>query len=251
MQKFLKQLWSDIQHGENVDLIVTVSLVLIISVLNALGIASVELVSSITLATLGLIAVGLLVTRYRLDEIRRKENSFNTVEFSGEKPVELTKVIGDAREIWMIGLTLRGTTTGYFHDFKKKAEKGARFHVMIVNLDKINLEPMLRRFSRGGNAEQFKADFRQTLNQYKQIGMLSKNPDYVQVRLLDFVPSYSAYIFPHAGDGGIAYVEIFGYKSPRGSVPRFCISEKQNPEWYQHFVSQFEIMWNDAYKPDL
>ena len=207
--------------------------------------------SSITLATLGLIAVGLLVTRYKLSDIYRKENASNTVEFCVEKPLELLRVFSDTREIWMIGLTLRGTTTRYFHDFKKKAEKGAKLRTMIVNFDKVDMVSMVRRFSRGGDAEQFKADSRQTLNQYKQISLSSKNPDNVQVRLLDFVPSFSAYILPHAEDGGIAYVEIFGYRSHLGSIPRFCVSEKKNPDWYKYFVSQFEMMWNDADKTSL
>jgi hypothetical protein len=47
-------------------------------------------------------------------------------------------------------------------------------------------------------------------------------------------------------DGGIIYVEIFGYKSPLGSVPRFRITEYENRMWYKHFINQFETIWQDA-----
>ena len=73
MRHFIKQILDDIRRGENIDLLVTIALVLAISVLNGLGRASAELVSSITLATIGLIAIGFLVTRYRLEDIYRKE----------------------------------------------------------------------------------------------------------------------------------------------------------------------------------
>jgi hypothetical protein len=68
----------------------------------------------------------------------------------------------------------------------------------------------------------------------------------VQLRLLGFVPSFSLYVFPKAENGGVLYVEIYGYRSPSGSIPKFQLTERENPEWYEHFVSQFETMWEDA-----
>lgn len=246
MRRFFKQLLNDIRRGENIDLIVTIALVLIISVLNSLGWASTELVSSITLATLGLIAIGFLITRYRLEDIYQKEDAVNSIHFAMQRTPTFISELSAAKEIWMTGIVLRGTTTGNFHEFKKKAEQRGKFRVLILNVNKIDMGKVLRQFSRGGSDEQFLADFKQTINQYKEIGQSASNVENIQLRLMDFVPPFRLYIFPKAEGGGVLYVEIYSYRTPLGSVPKFRISKQKNPEWYEYFVNQFEAMWKDA-----
>lgn len=251
MKRFVKQILDDIRRGENIDLLVTIVLVLVISVLNGIGWASVELVSSITLAALGLIAIGFLVTRYRLEDIYRKEDTPNSIHFSMQKAPAFASDLAAAKEIWMTGIVLRGTTTGNFHDFKKKAEQKGKFRVLILDVNKIDMGKVLRQFSRGGSEEQFLADFKQTLNQYREISRSASNPGNVQVRLLDFVPPFRLYIFPKVEGDGVLYVEIYSYRAPLGSVPKFRISKQENPEWYGYFVNQFESMWKDAEAVDV
>jgi hypothetical protein len=247
VKRFFKRLWEDIQHGENIDLLATIVLVFVITILNGLGIASLQLVSSTTMAVLGLIAIGLLITRYKLDEIHRRENSENAINFYVRKPLsEIFDQFSTEKEIWMLGLTLRGTTTENFHNFKSRAERGVKFRVLIVNANKVDMQHVVKQFSRGGNEEQFRADFAQTLNQYREIRQIAKNADNVQVRLLNFIPAFSLYIFPRTLEGGIIFAEIYGYKSLLGSVPKFRLTEHDNLDWYKHFLTQFEVMWKDA-----
>lgn len=246
MRRFIKQILDDIRRGENIDLIVTIALVLVISVLNSLGWASAELVSSITLATIGLIGIGFLVTRYRLEDIYRKEDTPNSVHFAMQREPAFVSDLAAAKEIWMTGITLRGTTTGNFHDFKRKAEQKGKFRVLIIDVNKIDMGKVLRQFSRGGSEEQFLADFKQTLNQYQEISRSAGHPGNIQLRLIDFVPPFRLYIFPKVEGDGVLYVEIYSYRAPLGSVPKFRISKQKNPEWYGYFVNQFEAMWKDA-----
>lgn len=146
----------------------------------------------------------------------------------------------------MTGIILRSTTTANFHDFKRKAEQKGKFRVLILDVNKIDKGKVLRQFSRGGSDEQFLADFKQTLNQYQEIGQSAGNSVNVQLRLIDFVPPFRLYIFPKAEGTGVVYVEIYSYRAPFGSVPKFRVSKQQNPEWYEYFVKQFEAMWKDA-----
>jgi hypothetical protein len=63
-----------------------------------------------------------------------------------------------AKEVWMTGIVLRGTTTGNFHEFKRKSQQKGKFRVLILDVNKIDMEKVLRQFSRGGSDEQFLAD---------------------------------------------------------------------------------------------
>lgn len=251
MKQFIQRLINDIKHGENIDLIITVTLGIFISILNALGFAPPTLVSSITLATLGLIAIALLVSRHKLEDMYKKEKTKDTVQFSDSKLSSLKSLLEGADEIWMIGLLLRNTTIDYYYFFKKRVGEGIKIRTMIVDLNNIHIDKVVRRFSRSGKKERFQSDMGHVINQYTDICQSSSNSDNVQLRLIDFVPSFSMYIFPKKNNNGIAIIENYCYKSPKGSIPKFQVSEIENPEWYKHFVDQFELMWKDSSEVEL
>ena len=246
MMAFIHRIVANLKQGENLDLIVTIGLGFVIAALNSLGIASSNIVSSITLATLGLIAIGLLVTRYRLEDLYRLAQVQNTVQFQFHQPPSLAEAIASAEEIWMVGLLLRNTTADNFYYFKSNASQGTTIRALIVNLNEVNVEQVVKRFSRAATPEHFRVDFEHIINQYREIKEAASGVGDVRLRLLSFVPSFSLYIFPKAEGGGMAYVEVYCYKSPRGSVPKFFVTEREHPAWYRHFVQQFELMWNDA-----
>jgi hypothetical protein len=163
MRRFAWRFLKDIKRGENVDLIVTVTLALIIALLNGFGVASPEIVSSTTLATLGLLAIGLLVTRYRIEDIYNRVGVTDSVRFLAQKPSTLANDLVRAKEIWMIGLIMRGTTFDSFHNFKGKVSQGAKIRTLIANPSKVDLDNIAKRFSRAATAEQVRADFEQII----------------------------------------------------------------------------------------
>ena len=59
--KLLNRIWQDVRRGENIDLYLTISIAIILSLLNILNLANPILVESVTLAVLGLLAVTSLV----------------------------------------------------------------------------------------------------------------------------------------------------------------------------------------------
>lgn len=246
MKRSLRRLFRDVFKFENIDLIVIVLLVFIVLPLDILGIAPPQAVPSVTLAALGLMAISLLIVRHKIENIYVDRDLGNSVQLLIKQSPLLVNDFKTAKEFWMIGLTLRGTTTDNFYSFREKVSEGTKIHTLIVNPSKVDMDKVAKRFSRAATAEQFRSDFAQTINQYREIAQAANNANNVQLRLMDFVPSFSLYIFPGMEDGGIIYVEIFGYKSPMGSVPRFRITEQENRMWYKHFINQFETIWQDA-----
>ncbi|MFX0140782.1 MAG: hypothetical protein ACFFDN_44500 [Candidatus Hodarchaeota archaeon] len=250
MKRFVIRILDDFKKGENIDLALIVILVLIITILDLLDIADNELVSSITLATLGLIGIGLLITRYRIEDIYRVRDEENLIRFHKERLSLFREDLKSAKEIWMLGIILSTTTTNYFNDFKIWVSKGTKIRTLIVNMNVIDVEKIAQRFSRGGTAKHFLSSFDQTINQYKEISLEAKGDKDVRLKLINFIPPFSLYIFPSSNCDGIIYGEIYGYKSKDGSIPRFRITE-YNLQWYKHYMSQFELMWNDAEEVDL
>lgn len=246
MIRLIERILEDVKRGENIDLVTAIILVAVTAVLNSLGLTSQAIVSSVTLATLGLVATGFLITRYRIESIYSREATGNTVQLLFEKPATLENMLANTEEIWLVGLTLRGTTTENFYVLKTGASRGMKIRTMIIDQDAVDMTKVVRRFSRAATVENFRADFAQTKNQYQCICESSSNRNNVQLRLLDFVPSFSLYIFPKTDHGGVILVETYCYKSRVGSVPRYQVTEHDNLEWYRYFMDQFEMMWQDA-----
>ena len=128
MKRILAGIWADIKRGENLDLIVVGVLAIIIAVLDLLDFTPPEVVSSLTLATLGVLAFGFLVTRWLIRDTVREADRAIAVRFLSQADDSLQRAIRTADEIWMLGLILRGTTFDHFHRFVTKAES---IHVIL------------------------------------------------------------------------------------------------------------------------
>ena len=113
------------------------------------------------------------------------------------------------------------------------------------------MQEVVKRFARGATEEGFKSDYKQTKEQYKNIYKEAQNENDVKLKVINFIPSVSLYIFPNEKRGGVIYCENYCYKSDIGSAPRFKISEYDHPEWYKHFKDQYEKMWSSAEEIDL
>ncbi len=82
MKNYFKQILQDLRRGENIDLFMAITLALLITALSVLGIASTfisQVLPSLTLAMLGLVALGLLITRYKINELHEKGDTDNLV----------------------------------------------------------------------------------------------------------------------------------------------------------------------------
>lgn len=248
MKKFLIRACQDLKRGENIDLLVGFFIVFVISSLGICGIYKTEVISAATLFVLGILAVGLLVSRYKMESLYNFDGVHNKIIFHKEKNAELSKEISQATEIWMLGLILRGTTMDNFHVLKRNVANGLKLRTIICDPSCLRVENIVKRFSHGAKATHFIADFEHTINQYKEIEKASSIQGQVQLKLLNFVPSISLYIFPKSKHHGKIFVEIYGYRSLLGSVPKFVISQNDHPEWYDYFIDQYNLMWNDSKK---
>jgi len=255
--KYFRRLLQDILHFQNVELIPVVVLGLIILIFNILGIKTIlgcsisDLLPSLTLIALGLLSIGLLFTRYRIEETYLFANTTDIISFESDKNTEIIENLKNSNEVLLIGINLRKTTIQYYENFIKIAKRGGYVKAVIAHPEKINICDLCDRFERGRvTPAQYLSAFDQTILQFCNIRKINEeigiDVNAVELRAINFIPSFSLYIFPKAKGGAFAYVEIFAYKSPDGSIPKFKVSKLKNPVWYDHFLSQFNKIWDDA-----
>lgn len=248
MLSFFRRLFADVRRGENIDLIVVAIVGISISILSLLGMNLDNYISAITLATLGVVALSLLATRHRIDEINRPTDLGNAVVLYEKQLPALQDSIESAEEIWMLGWILRNTTEENCDIFIQKAQGRGRLRVLVSDPGKVDILQLTQRFAKTGTKPaNVVSNFEKVLGIWNRIRSSARDSDAIQVRLIDFVPPYSLYIFPeHNKHRGVMFIEIYGYKSKKGSVPRFRITERENLYWYRHFIDQFNAIWEDA-----
>ena len=121
---FLKRLWQDIRHGENIDLFITVIVAIGLAILNLVGVTPTGLVAPLTLAVLGLLAVATLGNRYRLEESLETLNRTHTGLFQEKMPADMENELRNARELWLVGVTLNRTINTYYSMLEQKLARG-------------------------------------------------------------------------------------------------------------------------------
>lgn len=148
---FLKQVWEDVKRGESIDLYVTVLLALALTVLSLLGIAPQTLIASITLTVLGLLAISALGNRHRLDELHRSIVQSPSNLFLEEYPPTLDAEFKSGKELWLVGVTLKGTISGKYIGLENQLRQGQRINILLLHPTGAAVEIAAERYYAGAN----------------------------------------------------------------------------------------------------
>ena len=109
-----ERIWREIRSGENIDLYVTIVIAFVLVILSLFGFASSGVIASLTLAVLGLLAISNLVNRHRVEELIKQVAESAKGFFFDEFPADFKENFESAKEIWLVGVTLRGTLANYY-----------------------------------------------------------------------------------------------------------------------------------------
>jgi hypothetical protein len=131
MRRLWQRLIDVLRTGENLDLYATVVAAVIVMVWNLFGVPDPGLVSSITLAVLGLLAVGLLANRSRLERLLRLQSRQANEVLLTDFP-NMTTELERSSDIWISGQNLRRTAISFCALFGDKLEKGAHIRILLV-----------------------------------------------------------------------------------------------------------------------
>lgn len=101
------RIWQDITHGENIDLYATIIIAIPLAVLTITGIAPQPLIAPLTLTILALIAVSLLVNRYKMEVMgKRIERSASGIQQSIDQEIKpaFQEIHSKLGKLWSAGV---------------------------------------------------------------------------------------------------------------------------------------------------
>ena len=210
------------------------------------------------LAVLGLMAVSGLWERNR--KLRRIENiakegrdlilrrlagkAYAKDFFISEKPIS-DKTFASSDVIYVSGMTLTRTAREYMYVWGQRLVAGAKIRVMILDTGNSLLKELILRSSGDTTVDYWKNKIQAVESLISYIAQTPGSKGKIELGHLPYIPSYGLAIVDPDEPNGRCFVEMYHHKSAKLN-PTFEISRSDDPEWFQFFKEQFDIMWHSC-----
>jgi hypothetical protein len=241
--KRLTTIWNDLRRGQNIDLLLTIIVSFILLLLGIFGVTAPELVSSLTLAVLGLIAISSLESRYQVEELALKLGQIPESIFLKEFPSDLDMDIRNSKELWLIGVTLSRTIKTYYPVFEEKLKHGFQIMVILINPQGSALEMSVKPVYGNKSIEQRRAEVVVSLESL--CDLKARYPDLLHIKISDNYIGHGVIGIDPNSTTGKLYVEMHPFKMPGGSQPKFVLESKDG-EWFDFFKQETQTIWENC-----
>lgn len=250
--KTILTVWHDIRSGKNLDVYIAIIIALAVSVMGITGRIDQAIISSAVLATLALVANGLLINRRENEEVQKTLSSIHLGENLAEKFLKreydrtrLRQILLNSHVAFFWGPYLT-THILLLKDIIKGRLQGGlevRFLVMDPRGMVVNMRASLRRDK---DVEYIR---RRVESSLVQLHDLSEEipPGKLEFRVLDYDQPYSIIAFdPHLPSGRM-FVRLNSFGVPNEQRPTFELTKQGDVHWFEFFADQFESAWKVAH----
>lgn len=241
--KKLGKIWNDIRKGQNIDLLLTVGLSFVLVALNLFGITSPNLVASLTLAVLGLIALSSLESRYQVSELTEKLGGTSGSLFLDNYPAELDRDIENAQELWLIGISLSRTIKSYYSIIEQKLIKGYSVKAILSHPEGATLELSVLPIYGNKSIEQRKSEILGSLETLCELQQ--RYPDLMKIKTSRHYIGHGVMAIDPNSVKGKLYIENHPFKMPGGSRPKFILEAKDGT-WYDFYKQEMFTIWENC-----
>lgn len=236
----------DIKGGENIDLYVTVVAAVAFVTMNVFGIVPGTSLFPMILAFLGLLALSLLGNRHRLEEVRHliSAMSGSSIAFVDEFPSDFSARLDDARELWLIGTHHSAALTAYHQIFQNKLRSAGKLRFLLVDPNGAASKMAAMRFPGRVDPDQERMRILsslQTLSALREVA-----PDKVEIRIIDFLVDYTAYVLDPESPSGVIYVERATYKTSGGARKPKFVYKRRDGRWFEHVRTEVGHLWESG-----
>lgn len=243
----MRQIWSDIRHGESIDLYATIVIAFVVVVLSLFGFASPMLVQALTLTVLGLLAISNLVNRYRLEQLAERVVASTEDLFMDEFPTRFKSDFESVKEAWLIGVTLRKTITEYSTMIEDKLRKGHRLRVLLVHPEGAAIEMAGSRYvalvPTGGYHQSREKQVKDSLAWF--CGLRRIAGDRLEIRTIHNPLTFGATCLEPETASGILYLEYYPFRTTPNSVPKLVLRAVDG-RWYDFFKKEVQMLWDSG-----
>jgi len=237
----IKRIWDDIRRGENIDLYVAVPLALAIAILGIFGKTSPELIASITLLILSLLATSLLANRHAVKELSKKLSETSETFFFRElSETAFESDFEKATDLWLVGVSLTTVVRVHYSLIEKKLRAGSSVKALLVHPEGAAIEMAETRVYGRTNFERAKGEIRNTLHDLCDLQQSTKGK--IEIRTIQNPLGHGVIAMNPETASGIIYIQNYPFKTEGGSRPKYILRAKDG-QWYDFFRKELYNLW--------
>ncbi|WP_328747785.1 hypothetical protein OHT57_19810 [Streptomyces sp. NBC_00285] len=245
--RFLRRVARDLSRGENLEIYSTALLSLALAVLGALDLVGGKTLAAATLATLALLAGGLLGSRRQVtdlaDQVRaRVAGEVSAEDFLAHDKPELVQQVRGAQDIRIVGVTLGRTLRNLIDELQSRVAAGATVRVALIDPGGSTPAEAARRSTMPDRPSVYENRLRSSLDLLRELTEAPGALDRVEVRLLPFVPAFGLVLLDPQRPNGLIHVDIYSHNSATGDAV-LTLRSGRDGHWYENFQSEFDRIW--------
>jgi hypothetical protein len=230
------------RHGENIDAYVTVVAAIVLSVLNITNVLPATSLSGVILAVLALLAIGMLVTRARL-EAMAKGGKPGLPPFPVRWGPEYQAALDGDGDLYLQGVSLTTTILETIHALERRLRLGNSVRVLLIRPDSAAARLAEDRLGIPPDHERRKYHTQSTM---AHLARLARDVGTrLEVRLTDQELSFGAAVIHPGTSQTVIYLQYYAYRGTRWDGLRILIKPADG-EWYDYHLAQIDELWDGA-----
>lgn len=164
--------------------------------------------------------------------------------FLEEFPPDFFVHLENAKHVSLTGTHHSSTFTAYYDLFERKLRDAGTLKVLLLDPNGTAYKMAAMRFPGKITAEQERLRIQSTLTSLAELHKIA--PERVEIRVIDFLVDYTAYLLDPDTDHGIIYLERYTFKTSGGvRKPKF-IYDRHSSRWFEHLTTEFARLWEAA-----
>jgi hypothetical protein len=253
--KFFRLVWKDIRSGQNIDVYITVFIAIAVAIFGVIGIADLTVIASATLAILALVSVNLLSNRRENENIRElleKQEQSGGLAKRFLKPkymlFEAKQFLIGSRKAFFWGADFARTIPLLDYEIGQALQAGTEIKFLIIkpngSVPSIAVQMAAFRHTSNG-ADEINSDIERNFR-YLASYASSTSIGKVEVRVVDYLAPWTIIAIDPLLQTGKMFVHLTPFRVPNEVRPSFELAFKEDTEWFNFFVEQFESVWSVA-----
>ena len=243
MPNFFKQILNDLKQWKNIEAYLFVLLAIIIAIFDLFELAKPNWITSITLVILAMLVLGRLEDRRIIEQLHKHLNSSGNVTFLDKYPDSFEEDIKNAKELWIIGVSLNRTITNYYTLFRSKLCHGDKIRVLLAKPESVLSAMTTRRDRRNIFPGTFDQIINASLEQFCALSRMAHAD--IEIRVSTVTYSFGYFAMDIDSPDGVIYLEHYGYKIDEGDVPKLIL-HPDDGNWYEIFHKELLTLWSDS-----
>ncbi len=178
----------------------------------------------------------------QLKKINSDSMSVDNILLTRKTLPPLEKRLQTSKEVFITGGSLIRLSNEYLGLFENLAKEGCVIKLLLLNPNapsaKLTADNIVYEID---DFETYQNYIKSSLKSFTKLS--KKYPNSIEIKISDFLPSYSFFGVDLSKDYGSIMVEIYTFNEPTRERPHFNLSKMNDPVWFNYFLNQFDKIW--------